>query len=91
MVAVRPLAPGALTCAQVQHKTSWGELKETSPWLKAGQPLTIGVTSGASTPDRDVEDILERIFKIVDPSFETVAPREDLVPARSEHSHDEEV
>jgi len=44
---------------QVLHKTGWGELKETTNWIPEG-PLTIGVTSGASTPDKAVEEVLER-------------------------------
>ena len=44
----------------IQHKTSHGELVTTENWLPAG-PLTVGVTSGASTPDRSVEDVLDQV------------------------------
>lgn len=54
---------------QVQHKTSWGELKTTDGWLDRGARLRVGVTSGASTPDGDVEAILDKVFTIMDPSF----------------------
>ena len=54
---------------QVQYKTSWGELKTQEGWLTPGAPLRVGVTSGASTPDRDVEDVLDRVFKIMVPGF----------------------
>jgi hypothetical protein len=32
----------------ITHKTAAGELVETGPWLREG-PLSVGVTSGAST------------------------------------------
>lgn len=49
----------------VAHKTAHGELVTTGDWLRTG-PLTLGVTSGASTPDKVVEDALDEIFKIRD-------------------------
>lgn len=47
----------------VLHKTAHGELVETAEWLKPG-PLRVGITSGASTPDRAVEEVLSKVFKI---------------------------
>ena len=38
----------------ITHRMAHGELKETHDWLPDG-PVVIGITSGASTPDRAVE------------------------------------
>lgn len=71
---------------QVQHKTSWGELKDTPNWLTPGKPLRVGVTSGASTPDSDVEAVLDRMLRIMDPSFEGVKPlAEPVAPPPVQH------
>ena len=48
---------------QVTHQTLAGDLTIAQPWLSEGH-LTIGVTSGASTPDKVVEDVIEKIFAI---------------------------
>ena len=48
---------------RIEHKPLNQEIEVTENWLPAG-PITIGVTSGASTPDRVVEDVIERIFEL---------------------------
>jgi len=48
---------------QVEHQPLTADLVTESPWLPAGH-LTIGITSGASTPDKVVEDIIEKLFAI---------------------------
>jgi 4-hydroxy-3-methylbut-2-en-1-yl diphosphate reductase len=56
------LGPGA----RIRHKTMDGEaLKETYDFLPRGQ-VTIGVTSGASTPDQVVAQVLEKVFSIAE-------------------------
>ncbi|MBD2744659.1 4-hydroxy-3-methylbut-2-enyl diphosphate reductase [Coleofasciculus sp. FACHB-1120] len=48
---------------RVEHKPLGGDLKVQENWLPAG-PIVVGVTSGASTPDKVVEDTIERIFEL---------------------------
>ncbi|MGF1524125.1 MAG: 4-hydroxy-3-methylbut-2-enyl diphosphate reductase [Leptolyngbyaceae cyanobacterium] len=48
---------------RIEHKQLHGDLAVTENWLPAG-PITVGVTSGASTPDRAVEASIERIFQL---------------------------
>ncbi len=48
---------------RVEHKPLHRDLEVTENWLPAGK-LTIGITSGASTPDRVVEEVLEKIFEL---------------------------
>lgn len=68
----------------ITHKTAAGEMKTTSPWLPTdGRPFTLGVTSGASTPDRAVEEVLEAAFRIVDPAFTGIEPDMSLAGTTS--------
>jgi 4-hydroxy-3-methylbut-2-enyl diphosphate reductase len=48
---------------RIEHKPLDGDLTVTENWLPEG-PITVGVTSGASTPDRAVEAAIERIFEL---------------------------
>ena len=48
---------------RIEHKKLHSELTVTDNWLPSG-PIIVGVTSGASTPDRAVEESIERIFQL---------------------------
>eukprot|EP00607_Mallomonas_marina_P007171 CAMPEP_0182416328 /NCGR_PEP_ID=MMETSP1167-20130531/589_1 /TAXON_ID=2988 /ORGANISM="Mallomonas Sp, Strain CCMP3275" /LENGTH=388 /DNA_ID=CAMNT_0024588993 /DNA_START=249 /DNA_END=1415 /DNA_ORIENTATION=+ len=45
----------------VEHRSESGEIEITSDFLKKG-PMTIAVTSGASTPDKFFEDAIEQLI-----------------------------
>lgn len=47
----------------VEHKPLHKDLEVTENWLPDGE-IVVGVTSGASTPDKVVEDAIERIFEL---------------------------
>lgn len=48
---------------RVTHKPLGKDLETLEPWLPTG-PITVGVTSGASTPDKVVETVMEKILAI---------------------------
>ncbi|MCY7368589.1 MAG: 4-hydroxy-3-methylbut-2-enyl diphosphate reductase [Chamaesiphon sp.] len=56
---------------QIEHKPLSKELEITKNWLPAGK-IVIGVTSGASTPDKVVEAAIERIFATKSGSFNDI-------------------
>ena len=47
----------------IEHKPLGKAIAQSSNWLPTGK-IKIGVTSGASTPDRVVEDVINRIFAL---------------------------
>jgi 4-hydroxy-3-methylbut-2-enyl diphosphate reductase len=48
---------------RVEHKPLGHDLEVAENWLPPGE-IVVGVTSGASTPDKVVEDAIEKIFEI---------------------------
>ncbi len=57
--SVERIGPGN----QIQYRALSGQLCTQAGWLPQG-PITVGITSGASTPDKIVEDVIERIFDL---------------------------
>ncbi len=51
------------SCNAIEHRELNGQLKITENWLPDGE-IVVGVTSGASTPDKVVEDVIEKIFEL---------------------------
>ncbi len=48
---------------RLEHKPLDGEITVAENWLPEGK-ITVGVTSGASTPDKVVADVIEKIFDL---------------------------
>lgn len=48
---------------RVEHKPLHQDLQVQDHWLPEGE-IVVGITSGASTPDRVVESVIERIFAL---------------------------
>ncbi len=47
----------------IEHRQLNGQLAITNNWLPDGD-IVVGITSGASTPDKVVEDVIEKIFAV---------------------------
>jgi 4-hydroxy-3-methylbut-2-enyl diphosphate reductase len=52
-----------LSVQQIEHKPLGKGIEIANNWLPTGK-ITVGVTSGASTPDRSVEDVIKRILDL---------------------------
>ena len=48
---------------QIEHKPLDQPITVTKNWLPSGK-IVIGVTSGASTPDKSVAQVIQRIFQL---------------------------
>lgn len=48
---------------QVEHRLLGGNLQVTQNWLPDNS-IVVGITSGASTPDKVVADVVEKIFEL---------------------------
>lgn len=48
---------------RIEHKPLGQDITIAENWLPDGE-IVVGVTSGASTPDKAVEDIIEKIFEL---------------------------
>ena len=47
----------------IEHKPLTGDLETVKDWLPEGE-IVVGITSGASTPDKVVEEVIDRIFAL---------------------------
>ncbi|MEO1375129.1 MAG: 4-hydroxy-3-methylbut-2-enyl diphosphate reductase [Cyanobacteria bacterium J06635_10] len=47
----------------IEHRQLDGNVKISEKWLPDGK-IVVGITSGASTPDKVVEDVIQKIFEL---------------------------
>ncbi len=47
----------------IEHRQLNGDIETSEKWLPDGE-IVVGITSGASTPDKVVEDVIEKIFEL---------------------------
>lgn len=47
----------------IEHRQLNGDIETSEQWLPDGK-IIVGITSGASTPDKVVEDVIEKIFEL---------------------------
>ena len=52
---------------RIEHMPLGGNLTMEEPFLPEGE-IRVGITSGASTPDRVVEDVIERLIALSEPA-----------------------
>ena len=53
---------------RIEHMPLGGHLDVEEPFLPEGE-IRVGITSGASTPDRVVEDVIERLIALSEPAL----------------------
>jgi len=53
---------------RIEHMPLGGDLAVEEPFLPEGD-IRVGITSGASTPDRVVEDVIERLIALSEPAL----------------------
>jgi 4-hydroxy-3-methylbut-2-enyl diphosphate reductase len=49
---------------RIEHKPLGGDLEVCQPFLPEQGPIRVGITSGASTPDRVVEVVIQRLIDL---------------------------
>jgi 4-hydroxy-3-methylbut-2-enyl diphosphate reductase len=65
---------------RIEHKPLEADLQEVTPFLPDGS-IRVGITSGASTPDRVVEDVIRRLIHLCVPEADrATVPGADPVP-----------
>lgn len=66
-----------LSATEIRHQPAWTtELVTTKDWLPSGD-LEIGITAGASTPDREVGAVIRKLLELRGLDPETIPPLKD--------------